>query len=263
MKRRGQATPISVAIMIAATLALALAVYAYFQGRMSIVEEERLLSVEIASTAAMIDMDVISWSSNSSASPTVACYYLDVMNIGDIRKVFWLTVLPLDKQGEYYLPGPEINVVPVDQDAGGSGLNIYFYYFQDSNGDGELEIVGNTGTLFNVPPPCSAFRGNNTALAAAIPLTWVGSDRVFLGSDSPNLSYLGNSIAGVAMNKGIPFLRLDLGPRSTVSILVYVQVDDWDVSTEILPLPDSLYMAVFTQYNGNMYLSTAFKLPSG
>ncbi len=263
--RRGQATPISVAIMIAAVLVLALGVYSYFQGRASQVEEERLLKVEVAITASMIDVNTISWSSDSSASPTVICYYVDVINIGDATKVFWLTALPIAREPTgYYMPTPNISLIPMDQDTPLDGLNLYFYNFTDIDGDGELEIVGVGGlVLYEVPPACGDIRGNATTLNARLPTIQVAPDTVMLSIEPPSLAELASTVVGVNMQKDLPVLRLQLQPGQTETLLIFIQVDDWDNPGDISGLPESLYLAILTQYNQRMYLATAFELPTG
>ncbi len=262
--RRGQATPITVAIMIAATLALALGIYAYFQGRATQVEEDRLLSLEIANTASMIDASTISWTSDDLASPTVLCYYVDVMNIGDQDKVFWLTVLPIARQASgYYMPTGNISLVPMDQDTAANGTNLYFYQFTDSNGDGEMEIVGQGGVLlYPVPPACGDIRGNATTLNNALAVRWVNPGSIMLSKDPPDLVELAQRVAGVAMAKDIPVLRLRLAPGEVTTLFIFIQVDDWDSPTDINPVPESLYLAVFTEFNGRMYMAIAFELPT-
>ncbi len=262
--RRGQATPITVAIMVAATLALALGIYAYFQGRATQVEEDRLLSLEIANTASMIDVSPISWTSDDQSSPTVICYYVDVMNIGDQDKVFWITVLPIAKQASgYYMPTSNISLVPVDQNTASNGNNLYFYRFTDSNGNGEMEIVGQGGViLYPVPPACGDIRGNATTLNNALAMRWVDPDIIMLSKEPPSLAELSSRVAGVTLAKNIPMLELRLAPREVRTLLIFIQVDDWDSPTDVNPIPESLYLAVFTEFNGRMYMAIAFELPT-
>lgn len=262
--RRGQATPITVAIMIAATLALALGIYAYFQSRAVQVEQDRLLALEIANTASMIDATTISWTSDESASPTVLCYYVDVMNIGDQDKVFLLTVLPIAKQASgYYMPTPDIALVPMDQDTGGDGTNLYFYYFTDVDGNGNMEIVGQGGVvLYPAPPPCGDVRANATTLNNALQTIQASPGDMMLSTEPPSLAELSQSVAGVVMGKPIPLLELRLAPGEVKTLFIFIQVDDWDSPTDVNPVPQNLYLTVFTQFNGDLYMAIAFELPT-
>ncbi|MCE4599465.1 MAG: hypothetical protein F7C81_04625 [Desulfurococcales archaeon] len=260
---KAQATPITVVILTAATLAIALSIYAYFQSQASVAEQERLLELEVSATASMIDVNVVSWESDNTTSPTIACYYIDLINIGDQYKTFWFTLLPLERQATgVYLPTLDINIVPVDQDTPLSGVNLYFYNFTDGDGDGELEILGNGGlVLYNALPECSDIRGNSTTLSNALQTLSVNASRIFLTTDKFSLV---DSVAtiGVTINKPLPLLELRLRPKQTESLLVYVQFDDWDVPGDLAALPTGLYLTVFTEYNGEMYLAIAFEMPT-
>lgn len=264
--RRGQASPISVMILIAATLVLALAIYAYFQARVTIVQEERLLLREVAATASMIDYSVVSWSIDNTSAPIIACYTVNLVNVGDVAKKFWVTVLPLDRMPSgYYVPNNGISIIPMDQDTTTQGLNLYFYYFNDTDNDGIMEVVGNGGVvLFETSPSCSALRGNATAYTNRLPTEAVSPDSIKLSTDSPPLSESARVIAGVTMNKDIPFLAITLDPRETVVLFFFVEARDHDATLPIyIPLPENLYLGVFTQYNGEMYMAIAFELPTG
>ncbi len=263
---RGQASPISIMILIAATLALALAIYAYFQARVVMIQDEQLLLREVASTASMIDYSVVSWSIDNATVPVIACYTVNLVNVGDITKKFWITVLPLDRNPSgYYMPNIGISIIPVDQDTTTEGLNLYFYYFNDTDDDGILEVIGNGGViLFETSPSCNVLRGNATAYTSSLPINLVAPSYVRLSPDSPPLSESAQIATGAPLARDIPLLAVTLDPQETVVLFFFVEARDHDaVIPPYIPLPNNMYLAVFTEYNGIFYMAIAFELPTG
>ncbi|BAA79880.2 hypothetical protein APE_0896.1 [Aeropyrum pernix K1] len=263
--RRGQANPITVVILVAVTIALAMGVYSFFQSQAGIFQRERILVTVLAETASSIDVSIVGWVYDDSESPTIACYYLDVKNLADEPRKYVLTVLPLSQTfNELYVPTSDISLIPVDQDTPSDGVNIYFFRVEDASGDGLLDVVGSGGSIIETSiPSCSYWRtpdGLND-LSSSLPTKLLEPDDILMAGGPPSLAELSISHANVALAKPIPALELLLNPREARTLLIVITVDDWDQTGEILPIPTSLTLATLAPFEGDHYLATAFRLP--
>ncbi|WP_338029095.1 archaellin/type IV pilin N-terminal domain-containing protein [Aeropyrum camini] len=263
MARRGQANPITVVILVAVTIALALGVYSFFQAQAGQIQRERLLINIVSDTASSIDTDIIGWAYDDSASPTIVCYYIDIMNLSDTTRKYTVTVLPLRQQSNgLYVPTGDISLVPVDQDTPGDGVNTYYFSIEDSNGDGLLDVIGSGGSTIYLDsiPPCQDWRGN-PSLTAGLQAIAINPSSILMSMGPPSLSELALSYASVNLQKQIPALEIQLDPKAITTLLIVVAVDDWDQTGEILPPPPFIHLVVLAEFEGNYYLATAFKLP--
>ncbi|GBF09055.1 hypothetical protein apy_07800 [Aeropyrum pernix] len=250
-------------ILVAVTIALALGVFSFFQGQASQIQRERLLINIVSDTANSVDTDIIGWAYDDSASPTILCYYIDIMNLSDEARRYSLTILPLRQQlNGLYVPTEDISLIPVDQDVLGGGINTYYFLIEDSNGNGLLDVVGSGGATIYLDaiPPCQQWRGN-PSLSSGLEVEQADPTSILMSTGPPSLSELAMAYASVNLQKPIPVLEVQLDPKDIVTLLVVITLDDWDQTGEILPPPPFIHMVVLAEFEGNYYLAVAFKLP--
>ncbi len=98
--RRGQSELISAMLLIAVTLAIALAAYGYFITRAASETEAQNIKVAIASTKAKL---LISTDFHYKPAANLDTYYVSLRSISDSTYTFFFTVVALQKSGEYYM----------------------------------------------------------------------------------------------------------------------------------------------------------------
>lgn len=249
-------------ILVAVTLALALGVYAYFQSQASTIQRDRALVLLVNQTASSIDANIVSWVSDTSASPTIACYYVDIINIGDEPILFHLTVLPVEEDANgFYQPTENLRLIPVDQQTG--DYNLYFYRLEDYNADGVLETLGVDGatSVYNGVLDCGTLRADPTLLNSSLTVDPIPASEIHLTLTRATLSDLAPVVAGVNPIFPLPVLPVYLNPGERVTLLVHVRIDDNTLANELLPVPYELKLTVLREFEGDYYLSIAFDLP--
>ncbi len=97
---RGQSELISAMLLIAVTLAIALAAYGYFITRAASETEAQNVKVAIASTKAKL---LVTTDFHYKPTASLDTYYVSLRSISDQTYTFFFTVVALQKSGEYYM----------------------------------------------------------------------------------------------------------------------------------------------------------------
>ncbi len=87
---KGQAEPVAAIIMIGIVLTLSILLLSFFASQYSRVSEERARVDYINSLASTVDVLLIYSVSQWSPEGTVACYMVEVVNIGGSRQTLWI-----------------------------------------------------------------------------------------------------------------------------------------------------------------------------
>ncbi len=239
--RRGQAEPITVLILVSATLALALLLYAYFTGVYSGQQQQMNLADVMASYAGgLVVREETGLSYRDPATGDYAyCYIISVVNnLGDPLRAYF-TLLPgipgangiLTVSDLYlYMPVLYLGTAPVER-----SLHAWLVY--DFDRDGIVEAVGQdpaTGSLvvaFDTIPSCKYLYGNRTDLNTLKPLLLPPeaddptygflATRIMLSPDGPSLQEALNITVANPPRALVPAWNVTVPPRGKVSLLLF------------------------------------------
>jgi hypothetical protein len=244
---RAQASAISVAILVAATLVLSLLLYSYYSSMYG--ELNRKSQIELFKIKYLSGLDstvIYSWK-NITTTSSMACYIIKFINSGDYPVIVRYSVLPLIQQLNSVIPSSLIYKVPRDVDTGNTVVHVF--YVEDLDGDGLIELVGGNGvnlTWDTIPTCQDILNPNNNYITNSIaPAIDVPSDNLIITDELP-LSALAKNITSIpvwetsidvgktkhvllAINATVPLTELDL--------VLFVRVDNNYIVVETLELP--------------------------
>jgi hypothetical protein len=253
--RRGQASAVSVAILTAAVLALALALYGYFTGHASrAYAEEALVNVYSDYSQAILVHLEASYI-NTSTPVRTGCYIVSINNMAGSPLTIYLTVLPASP-GTQGLPSldPAIARIPVDT-LDDNESRVFIYGFWDANGDGIVDVVARNGSAFPGNPwlpTCDQLYEMSYGEKASTTLSYltVQPSKVMVSLQGTSLSDL-TEAQGVSLPY-LPLWNVTLKPNGKISLFIY---------TEQYGDPQSLSLAVFFQFTDKYYLVSLTNLP--
>ncbi len=239
--KRGQAEPITVLILVSATLVVAIALYSYFTSVYA--GQQRAMSLVDTVAAYAGGVRVYQEAGLSYVDPGTGdyayCYMVSLVNRMGVPATVYVTLLPGSPGPDGALrPSPLVLEVPVAY-IGDTPVErrLHVWLAADRDRDGVVEVVGqdNTGAYvvaFETVPPCRGLYANRTNLAALNPL------RLPLDADDPNYGYNGSrvflSIDGLSVTEAlrllspdapeeayVPAWNITLGPGEKTQLLVF------------------------------------------
>ena len=241
MARRGQAEPITVMILVSATLVAALLLYAYFTGVYSGQQQKMgLMDVMASYSSGLVIREESGLVYRDPATGDYAyCYIISVVNgLGDPMRAYF-TLLPglpgangiLTVNDAYlYVPVLYLGTAPVER-----SLHAWLVY--DVDRDGIVEVIGQdpvTGgrvVAFDTVPSCKDLYANRTDLNALRPLLlppeaddptygfWASS--IMLAPDGPSLQEALNITVANPPRALVPAWNVTVPPRGKVSLLLF------------------------------------------
>ena len=238
--RRGQASPITVVILMAITIAIGLALFAFFTGVATQARQQQGVVAAAYTVASSVNATLVYKESDESQAPYVYCFTLNLANAGgsDIR--FGLTVLPAYRVGQNFYFDQLISIIPIhsatlpgNEDA---GLNVRLFYLIDLDGDGLVNLVGNGGVdLGENLPSCRDIYSNINY--------WANAVRPTIYVDYSNLKLVeGFSLADLLENSGYsyypkaPLWIETLAPGESITVEIVVATYDFNNPTAEIPL---------------------------
>lgn len=255
LAKRGQSQAVSTAILVAATLVLALALYSYFMGHYSLLNERQLLATAVASTSASVYGIVEASLSGSTGGAAVNCYIVSIMTLGTAEPLrVYFTVLPLSMQAATaeYLVTRDIEVLPVNTLASPPERSVYLFELADSDGDGVVELIGGGGVeLADLAPTPSCTDIYEAYALAGADLQYVQErlEKVYISLDFTLASQA--SGLGVTLPQEVPLWGTLLAPGSKKTLLVVTAT----------PSPvDAASLAVLVKVRDRYYLAEAIDL---
>jgi len=238
--RRGQASPLTVVILMAVTIAIGLAMFAFFTNVANQARMQQGATAAAFSVANSLQATIVLKESDESAAPAVYCYTLSISNMGGSDVRFGLTVLPAYRMGQNFYFDPLISIIPIhsatlpgNEDA---GLNVRLFYLADIDGDGLVNLVGNAGVdLGEALPSCRETYVNTVYWGNAVDPT--------LYVDYANLKLVeGFSLSDMLENSGFayypkaPLWIETLPPGESVTLRIVIATYDFNNPTAIIPL---------------------------
>lgn len=239
MARRGQAEPITVMILVSATLVVALLLYAYFTGLYA-GQQKTISLVDVLATYAsglVVRQESGLVYQDPDTGDYAYCYVVSIANgIGDPLRAYF-TLLPGVPGGngiitvnEYYLYVPVLylGTAPVER-------SLHAWIVEDIDNDGVVEAVGQdpaTGNLtiaFERIPSCRDLYANRTDLNALKPLLLppeaddptygFQATKIMLSPNGPSLQEALNITIANPPNALVPAWNVTVPPRGKVSLL--------------------------------------------
>ena len=246
-KRKAQASAISVAILVAATLVLSLLLYSYYSSMYGELNKKSQIELfKIKYLSGLDSIVIYSWK-NITTTGSTACYIIKFINNGDYPLIIRYSIIPLIQQPNSVVPSSLIYKIPVDVETG--SLAVHVFYIDDLDGDGLAELIGNNGvnlTWDNVPTCLEILNPNNNYLANSIlPTLNVPSDNLIVTDDLP-LSALAKNITSIpvwetSLNIGktihVLFAINTTVPLTETDLVLFVRVDNNYIVVESLELP--------------------------
>ncbi len=270
--RRGQAEPISVMILVAATLVVAIGLYAYFTGVYAGQSQRISLVDAIANVASGVSMfeEAALINRVQATGDYTYCYVVSIANSLGNPIAVYITLLPgapepngiINVNDLYlYVPVYYLGTAPYER-------RVHVWLVEDYDRDGVVEVLGQdptTGALqvaYNTTPSCSELYENKDNLANLKPLLLPRD------ADDPNYGYNGSKVylsieglsyteyvramvPGAPANLYVPLWNITLPANGKVSILVFA----WNDS----PL-DAASLVGFVRYGDSFYAATTLQL---
>ena len=258
--RRGQASAISVAILAAATLALAIGLYAYFTGHAARAGAQSALLDKLAAYTDNIDVYVNVYTSNSTGNVYLYCYSVTVTNAAGADLRIYYTVLPVARvDAQTVAISRAIERVPLDETVTPPSQTVFSYLLSDYDQDGIVEIVGENaaGNLVAVGgdptmPSCIDIFNNDTIKALDFPYTPVPADSVYLVVGGPSLQEEAQLQVNVTTALQVPLWERLVPSMGKVDLYIYVE------SPVRL---DKLSFVVLVPFQGEYYAAIIAELP--
>ncbi|MCE4620970.1 MAG: hypothetical protein F7B95_00840 [Desulfurococcales archaeon] len=255
-RRRGQANLVTIAILVGATLVMALALMSYFTGQASRASEERGLSDYLATLSYSIDTSIVARYSYTTTDYTGYCYVVQVAWAQGTPIRLYLTVLPASRISP--------NTVNVDTDLlkyvprnvvvnpGSPIQTVYLYLVSDVDADGIVELVGKGNTVVSeYLPSCYEMLTNETLQLYELSPINTPMENLYLTPDITLEAFA--SQAGISYE--IPVWNLEFSVDESVrDLFVFIKVPT-GVDANSLNL---LFLGVF---NNNYYTSYYAPLP--
>jgi hypothetical protein len=265
---RGQATPITVVILVAVTILLALGVFLLFQGEASQLTQRITLNTIILNTASSLRVTFASTQSDLSTAPSIYCFVVTFTNVGGGPMTYYVTVLPLNKIGTSYFTDNLSAVYPVKVGAVTleDGLNLRPYILADIDGNGLVNLVGSDPnnpavlvSLTELMPPCrTIYSDSNLWNSYVRPSIVVPASRIMI-VEGFSLKDLYDGL-GAQYYPEIPLWRIELGPGESYTMLFVIALDDPNNPGAILELTSG-HLVVAANVAGEYYFALTLGLP--
>ncbi len=223
--RGGQGVAVSVAILTAATLVMALAMYSYFTSHYAESSLESKLELVKTRVLGSISFSITHSTSIQTGSYWTGCYVAKVHNRGDSYLTIYYTVMPVETLGISLLIGSNITVIPVDQHTGDQ--TVFVYLLGDKDLDGLIDTIGYSGgaQVKLEPGPlddCSLIAINATIQALSIPPDIQADPASIYMEDLTVEELLGP--ANTSLSHGLPLWSLSLEPGESIHLLLSLAV---------------------------------------
>ncbi len=158
MGRRGQANVISLLIIIAAVLSVALALYAYYVGVFSHQSAQRSLIDTLSTYTAKTRITLESYVTNTSGGEYQYCVLVSVVNNGGDTLRAYFSLLPVAPGTNVLKVDPSFNRVPVDYESPVPIRRELVWLAEDIDHNGAIDLLGSGGVEYNGSvsmPTCS------------------------------------------------------------------------------------------------------------
>lgn len=233
-RRRGQANAISLMILVAATLAVAIALYGYFTGIYARQGVEQSLYNTYSTYSNHISVHVEIYTSSNVNGEYQYCTMVSVANrAGDPLRVYF-SLLPVAQGTGGLSVDSSIIATPVDYtNPGQPARQLYAWIANDIDGDGIVELLNNTnsvefenimsckdlynlyesGELWGLPlPPDADVRG----------LGYYASE-IDTSINGPSLlDAARSSVGGLPDDMAVPFWGITIQPLQKVNLYFFI-----------------------------------------
>ena len=262
---RGQASPITVVILVGLVIAMALGLYALTQSSLARAQFER--GVESVRFTVASNVDVVVVSSSSETAPDgvrVYCYLVSLSSRATGPLTVYLTVLPGGARETSFSVGEDIDIIPLDY--GGpdyqARVNVLVFTVADVNGDSIAGIVDPAQgvEITTAIPPCATVRNDDNLRPAGAPAEMVTPDALELGEGLTLDSILRLHNIDPAQYM-VPLWKITLQPGGSTLLYIYVEAEDQDTgSTRAL---QAIAATLHAQLTGKYYYARAVGLAAG
>ena len=219
--RSAQRVAVSVAILTAATLVMALAMYSYFTSHYAESSLESKLELVKTRILGSISFSITHSTSQQAGSYWAGCYMVKVHNRGDSHLTMYYTVMPVETLGASILIGGNVTVIPVDQYTGDQ--TVFTYLLGDVDLDGLVDTIGySNGTQIKLEPSplddCSLVAVNDTLRGLAIPPSEYAGPVSIIMEDLTIEELL--VPVNTSLSHPLPLWRLSLEPGESIHLLL-------------------------------------------
>ncbi len=244
---KAQASAISVAILVSATLILSLLLYSYYSSMYAELNKKSQIELYRMKYLSNVDSVVIySWK-NITTTNNLICYIIKFINNGDYPVIIRYTLMPLIQQPNSIIPSSLIYKIPIDQS--NNIRTVHIFYVEDVNGNGIADLVGNNNTTLAVDriPNCSELLDLNNGYTAnsVKPSIQAPSGAIIFNNEIPlsvlvkNLTFI--PIWETAMDVG-KTKHILVGINATVpvtelNLVLFVRIDYNYLVAEAIELP--------------------------
>lgn len=232
-RRRGQANVISLMILVAATLTIALALYGYFASIYAQQGARQSLYDIYSQYTNNINLYVEVYLTSNISNEYQYCTMISVVNrAGDPLRLY-LTILPVGTSVGGLSIDNSIIATPVDYTGPAPTRKLYAWLVEDANGDGIVEMLDGVNTIeFNNIMSCAdlydhyaANNLNGLPLPSDVDVDNIGyfasNVTVFL-EDSSFLDIARARVGGIPDNLAIPMWNITLQPFEKKSLYFFM-----------------------------------------
>ena len=262
---RGQASPITVVILIGLVIAMALGLYALTQSGLARAQFERGVENVRFTLASSVDVVVVSSVSDTSQDGVnVYCYLVSISSRAPGPLAVYLTVLPGGAREASFDVSNDIDIIPLDY--GGTDyqarVNVLVFTVADLDGDGIAGIVdpAQGAEVTSSIIPCSSIRGDDNLRQAGNPHEMVAPENVELGEGLT----LDTTLRLYNLDPTqymVPLWRLTLQTGDSVLLYIYIEAEDQDTaSSRALQL---IALTLHAELAGKYYYARAVGLATG
>ncbi|MCE4612026.1 MAG: hypothetical protein F7B17_08660 [Desulfurococcales archaeon] len=265
--RRGQASPITVAILVGVTILLGLGVYAFFQGQAATLLQRLAVENVLLDYARGLDVMLVGVESDTSTAPSVYCFTVSISNKSASPLTIYLTVLPVTITATTAFTDDLASIYPypasTDPLAPESFLNLRLYLLTDLDGDGLIDLVGSGGTagtltsLTELMPSCREVYSTSIWDSYIRPDANAGLSRIVLfeGFSVEDL-YRG---FGVSYYPEAPLWLYTLQPGDNMTFYIALALEDPNDPGSLLKLTNGSLL-VIAQVGGDYYVAESLDL---
>ena len=270
MYRRGQATPVTVAILVGITIILGLGVYAFFQGHAATLLQRLAVENVLLDYARGLNASIVGVESDTSTAPSVYCFTVSISNKSPSPITFYLTVLPVTLTTTAAFTDELASIYPypssTDPQAPDSYLNLRLYLLKDLDGDGLVDLVGSGGasgalaSLTELMPSCREVYSTSLWDSYIRPSTNTGISNIMLfeGFTVEDL-YRG---FGVAYYPEAPLWLYTLQPGDNITLYIVLALEDPNDPSRQLKLTHGSLL-LLAQVGGDYYVAESLDLARG
>jgi len=264
--RGGQATPISVVILMAATIVIGLAMFAFFTGIARETSLQQGITNVVHSASVGVNPTIVLRESDESQAPAVYCITVSLTNISGSQLRLGVTLLPFVKLGGNLYPDDLVSIYPVHSDTDPAnpqaGLNLRLFYLEDIDGDGLVNLVGNAGLdLGEAVPSCRTIYNESSYWNSYVePTIYAAWSDVRLPEGFSLEDILRGS--GLQYFPRVPLWIDTLEPGESKTIKLVVATYDFDNPTAIIPL-DTAALTITVQVDRYQYIALMVPVQAG